>query len=174
VKCDLCAQREATVYLTEVIDNETRELHLCEPCAREKGKETAEQFGLAGLLAGLADFGLKLEGEAKKALACPRCKMSYDDFRKLGRLGCGSCYEAFHRYLGPLLKRIHGSTQHVGKIPVQGRPKPQAAQEELARLKEGLTQAIASEAFEEAARLRDRIHAIESRAKCAPLKKNGS
>ena len=165
--CDLCGEREATVYLTEIIEDEKRELHLCERCARERGKETAEEFGLGGLLAGLADFGLKTEGETKESLACPRCKMTYEDFRKSGRLGCGSCYEAFHRTLGPLLKRIHGSTQHVGKVPVQGAAKPQAAAEDLSRLKENLAKAVTSEAFEEAACLRDRIHALEAKPKRA-------
>ncbi len=163
--CDLCGKNEATVHLTEMIDDQTRELHLCEPCAREKGAAAASPFGLAELLAGLADFGAKLEGETRPKPTCPRCKMTYDDFRKTGRLGCGECYETFHRFLGPLLKRIHGSTQHVGRGPSETAPQKAPAEEDLPRLKERLKAAVASEEFEEAAHLRDRIRALESKKK---------
>lgn len=167
--CDLCSKQEATVHLTEIINDETRELHLCEPCAREKGQETAKSFGLANLLGGLAEFGLKSGGEAQappRAAACSQCGMTYEDFRKLGRFGCGRCYESFHRFLTPLLKRIHGSTQHVGKIPsAAAQAPPTKLQGELTDLRERLKAAIAAEAFEEAAALRDRLRALESKSK---------
>ncbi|MBI3332914.1 MAG: UvrB/UvrC motif-containing protein [Candidatus Omnitrophica bacterium] len=167
--CDLCGQNEATVHLTEIINDSSRELHLCETCAREKGQQTAQQFGLAELLGGLADFGAKLEGgPAKTKLSCPQCGMTYEDFRKSGRLGCGNCYEAFHRYLAPLLKRIHGSTQHVGRSPSAAAPaqaQGEGPKDELARLKTSLKEAVAGEAFEEAARLRDRVRALEAKLK---------
>ena len=179
--CDLCGEREATVHLTEIINDQTRELHLCEPCAREKGAQAAQGFGLAELLAGLADFGSRLEGETKQKPTCPQCGMSYDDFRKSGRLGCGRCYETFHRFLAPLLKRIHGSIQHVGKVPLKGQPLATKAEgpvltpatslgiegqnDELKKLKERLRQLVAQEAFEEAARLRDQIRALEGKPK---------
>ncbi len=170
--CDLCGQKEASVHLTEIIDDSPRDLHLCETCAREKGTGAAQDFGLADLLAGLADFGAKIEESGKPKPACSQCGMTYDDFRKSGRLGCGNCYESFAKYLAPLLKRIHGSTQHVGKAPASVAPSPKRAErkgakpeDELARLKESLRKAITSESFEEAARLRDRIRALEGKKK---------
>lgn len=163
--CDFCGEREATVHLTEMIDDQTRELHLCETCAREKGTKAVQQFGLSDLLAGLVDFGTKLEGEVRSKPACPQCKMTYEDFRKSGRLGCGTCYETFRRYLSPLLKRIHGSPHHVGKIPPVPGEKSGHVQEDLARLKERLKEAVAAEVFEEAAQLRDRIRTLEAKSK---------
>ncbi len=167
--CDLCGEREATVHLTEVINDETRELHLCQACAQEKGSAAAESFGLADLLAGLADFGVKPEVEGRAPAgqaACPRCGMRYEDFRKSGRLGCGGCYESFQRFLSPLLKKIHGSTRHVGQAPPEKqKAKLAAPKEELDQLRERLKGAVAGEAFEEAARLRDRIRALEAKKK---------
>lgn len=171
--CDLCGKKEAAVHLTEIVNDQSRELHLCESCAREKGPPEIQDFALAGLLAGLADFGTKLEGGAPLRLACPRCKMTHEDFRKGGRLGCGDCYETFRRYLAPLLKRIHGSTQHVGKRPEFGKAPARASgakgtetpAAELSRLKEQLAKAVASEQFEEATRLRDQIRALEAKVK---------
>lgn len=167
--CDLCSKNEATVHLTEVINDQTRELHLCESCAREKGQETQQHLagGLAELLAGLSDLGTKLPGGAAvQGITCPQCGLTYDDFKKAGRLGCDECYDAFHRVLGPLLKRIHGSTQYLGKLPPAAatKTKPAAPAPDLSKLKEQLKAAVAAESFEEAVRLRDRIRMLEGKA----------
>lgn len=162
--CDLCSKNEATVHLTEIIHEETRELHLCEACAREKGTSAAEQFGLAGLLAGLADFGSK-GGPKLETVPCPQCGMTYEDFRKNGRLGCGNCYENFAKLLSPLLKRVHGSNRYLGHLSPPSRKKKSAPEESLSRLKEQLKAAIAAEDFEEAVRLRDQVRALEKKKK---------
>jgi len=163
VTCDLCGKNPATVHLTEAIQGQTRELHLCQQCAQEKGINPEQDFGLTGLLAGLTDFGLKPPAKssaAGKQPPCPKCGMTYEDFRKSGRLGCAVCYDTFRRYVVPLLRRIHGSTQHLGKQPVPaaaGRKGAAASHEMLTQLKERLKAAVAKESYEEAAILRDKI-----------------
>ena len=87
--------------------------------------------------------------------------MTYDDFRKVGRLGCADCYPTFKRSLGSLLKRIHGSPIHVGKSPVRLIKPSKIAKTELLDLKKKLERAIEHEEFEEAARLRDQIRRAE-------------
>lgn len=171
--CDLCGKEQATVHLTEIIDNKVTELHLCEGCAREKGAQMEQHFGLADLLSGLADFGKPSEAGGRttvgKALTCTSCGMSYSDFRKIGRFGCSHCYEVFREQVTPLLKRIHGTPYHTGKQPgvPSGAPerpatKPAARpKSELRQLKERLQRAIQHEEFEEAARLRDKIRELE-------------
>ena len=168
--CDLCSKNEATVHLTEVVNSETRELHLCESCAREKGTEAVEQLtgGLAELLAGLSDLGAKLPGgAAAQAISCPACGLTYEDFKKSGRLGCGACYEAFHKVLAPLLKRIHGSAEYSGRVPPAAAQAKESAEpkQDLPKLKEQLKAMVAAESFEEAARLRDKIHALEGKGR---------
>ena len=121
-----------------------------------------QQFGLSDLLAGLAEFNKPaLEKEAQE-LKCPNCGLTYNDFKKMGRLGCGECYSSFKKYLGPLLKRIHGSSLHVGKSPLRvgaGLKK----KIDLSGLRQKLQKAIETEAFEEAARLRDQIKEMEKK-----------
>ena len=158
--CELCKQAQATVHLTEIVNDQMTELHLCEACANQKGTQVESQFGLADLLSGLADFGKTQEPEEVTTKACPSCGMTYDDFRKVGRLGCGECYTAFKRSLGSLLKRIHGSPIHIGKSPVRTAKAPKV-KTELAELKRKLERAIEEEAFEDAARLRDQIRRLE-------------
>ena len=170
--CDICGKNPATVHLTEIIDEQMNELHLCEECARTKSEAMEQQFGLSDLLAGMADFQKSPNKEEEMiAIKCSRCGLSYADFKKIGRLGCGECYNVFRKYLAPLLKRIHGSNQHIGKNPLKGPAKPKPAiskvskkRIDLQELKEQLQNAIQQEAFEEAARLRDQIKEIETKS----------
>lgn len=158
--CDLCGKNQATVHLTEIIDDQMSELHLCEECARKKSVQMEQQFGLADLLAGLAELGKPEEETEAAVVKCSNCGLSYRDFKKIGRLGCSECYSDFNKYLLPLLKKIHGSTQHVGKAlhKVAAKIKEKVDINEL-RLK--LQKAIEREEFEEAARLRDKIRESE-------------
>jgi len=158
--CELCKQSQATVHLTEIVNDQMTELHLCEACANQKGAQVESHFGLSDLLSGLAETGKGQEPEEVSVKACPNCSMSYDDFRKVGRLGCAECYPTFKRSLGSLLKRIHGSPIHLGKSPAR-LVKPAKAKTELADLKRQLERAIEQEEFEEAARLRDQIRRAE-------------
>jgi len=165
--CDVCGKNPATVHLTEIIDEQMNELHLCEECARKKSSQMEEKFGLSELLAGLTNFEKPpVEGGAEKEITvkCPGCGLTYKDFKKVGRLGCGECYTTFKKYLAPLLKRIHGANFHYGKCPVKagskaaGKKSPDA-QELRARLQK----AIESEEYEEAARLRDQIRELQEK-----------
>lgn len=170
--CNICNKNPATVHLTEIVDNQMNELHLCEECARQKSAQMESQFGLSELLAGLAEFGKPTSGKDKEQqvnLKCPACGLTYADFKKIGRLGCGNCYEAFKKYLAPLLKRIHGSSQHVGKVPSKlgaaqaAKVRSKTSVPDLQDLKLRLQKAIEDEAFEEAARLRDQIKELENK-----------
>jgi len=167
--CEICKQAQATVHLTEIVNEQMTELHLCESCANQKGAQVESHFGLSDLLSGLADFSKTQEPEEVSSKACPTCGMTYDDFRKVGRLGCSDCYVTFKRSLGGLLKRIHGSPIHLGKSPARV-VKPQKAKTELTELKRKLERAIEDEAFEEAARLRDQIHRMEQQEQHAKPK----
>jgi len=159
--CNVCGKNPATVHLTEIIDNQMNELHLCEECARQKSMQMEQQFGLSDLLAGLAEFE-KPAVEKEQNLKCANCGLSYNDFKKIGRLGCGDCYTAFKKYLGPLLKKIHGSSLHFGKSPIRG-TKSLRRNVDIADLRHRLQKAIEAEEFEEAAKIRDQIKEFEKK-----------
>ncbi|MFA5038372.1 MAG: UvrB/UvrC motif-containing protein [Candidatus Omnitrophota bacterium] len=171
--CNICNKNQATVHLTEIVDDQMTELHLCDECAKKKSVQMEQQFGLSDLLAGLVDYTKQIGGGQEKteaATQCSFCGLTYEDFRKIGRLGCSECYGAFSRFLGPLLKRIHGATAHVGKSPVivssskeSGAGRAKAAG--IGDLKIKLQEAIDREEFEEAARLRDAIKEAEKKRK---------
>jgi len=175
--CDICGKKKATVHLTEIVDEQMSEMHLCEECARQKSAQMEQQFGLADLLAGLSDTSKTAatkEGD-KTVLKCSRCELPYEDFRKFGRLGCGECYSSFKEHLTGLLRKIHGSNKYLGKTPAKYGENERAedietpvallASESMADLKKQLQSAIASEDFEKAAQIRDKIRNFEQKEK---------
>ena len=162
MKCDICGKRESTVHLTEIVNDKVTKLHLCEECAKEKGAEMEEHFGLSDLLAGLADLGTGLEPDANLKVKCSTCGFTYSDFKKVGRLGCSECYEAFKKQLAPLLKRLHSADRHVGKVPLTvGKTVKDTIT--LQELRIRMEKAIQFEEFEEAAKLRDQIKELEKK-----------
>lgn len=163
MQCNICGKKKATVHLTEIVDEQVSEMHLCEDCAREKSAQMEQQFGLADLLAGLADFGKQVKDIEKVKLECPTCGLNYDDFKKFGRLGCSECYLAFREHLGSLLKKIHGSHLHLGKTPQTFKKIEGPKVETLRDFKIQLQEAIQGEDFEKAAELRDKIRSLEKK-----------
>jgi len=172
--CDICGKKKATVHLTEIVDEQMSEMHLCEECARQKSAQMEQQFGLADLLAGLSDTSKTAttkEGDKASILKCSRCGLPYEDFRKFGRLGCGECYTSFKEHLTGLLRKIHGSNKYLGKTPAQLLKDQPATNvdtitallpsETLTDLKQQLHSAIAAEDFEKAAQIRDKIRNFE-------------
>ena len=82
--------------------------------------------------------------------------MNYVDFAKNGRLGCAGCYSSFQKPLATVIKQVQRSNEHVGKKPSRI-PKETRSVHDLRQLQDKLRKSIQSEAFEEAARLRDEI-----------------
>ena len=167
-KCGVCAQREAVVTYTHIVDDVKQTLFLCHECAMEKNIKVqvvpAEQAKDEPVLVKEIKIELaKLAGaEGDGGAHCPTCEMRYEEFKKIGRLGCPNCYDAFAPQLERLLKRIHGDNRHRGKgLMEEAQSVPVA--DELERLRAELAQAVAEEAFEEAAQLRDRIRVLEGK-----------
>ncbi|MFA6349886.1 MAG: UvrB/UvrC motif-containing protein [Candidatus Omnitrophota bacterium] len=158
--CNICNKNKATVHLTEIIDDQMKELHLCEECARNKSAAMESQFGLSDLLAGMAQSDKPSVDKDASLARCLNCGLTFADFKKIGRLGCGDCYISFRKYLVPLLKRIHGSSQHLGKSP-QKVTRVMKKKIDIQDLRIRLQKAIEQEAFEEAAKLRDAIKELE-------------
>jgi protein arginine kinase activator len=60
-----------------------------------------------------------------------------------------------------LLRRLHGSTQHTGKVYLPPNPSVAQREERLAGLRRKLSKAVESEDFERAAQIRDLIKSLE-------------
>ena len=161
--CDNCKERDAVINLTQVEHDSKVTLHLCEQCAQQKGVETGGavlKTPLGGFLIALGKGGA-LVPTPSDGLRCPACGSTLRDFRDSGRLGCDQCYASFDAHLRDLLRRLHGSSQHVGEryqVPGEGVTDPRSR---VLELKAQLRRAVEGENFELAAELRDRIRVLE-------------
>ncbi len=155
--CEHCQQHEATIHLTQMIDGQSRELHLCEDCAEENGLNVQSVMSIPEILFGMGTPVEEDSGEGKASgKSCPQCHMRGCDFKKTGRLGCPSCYETFSAELGPLLAAMHKGGRHIGKMP-ESRCQGLEKEARLSQFQKQLQEAIRTEHYEEAARLRDQI-----------------
>jgi protein arginine kinase activator len=164
--CQDCGERESTVQVTQIVNNEKVVLNLCKECAGKRGFHSPldnTPFPLANFLSGM--LTKDATGKSSKSItlpdiACPNCGLTLEKFKDLGRFGCGECYQAFREQLQDLLRRIHGSSLHRGKLPPMLSEEATAIKEQE-RLTEELKRAIASEDFERAADLRDKLKSLK-------------
>jgi protein arginine kinase activator len=161
--CDNCKEREAVIHLTQVEHDTKNTVHLCEQCARARGIETGATLlkSPLGTFLSAMGKGASTLPVPSDGLRCGVCGSTLKDFRESGRLGCAACYLAFEDHLRDLLRRLHGSSQHVGqryRAPDSGDQDPRS---HLLDLRDQLRRAVESENFELAADLRDRIRVLE-------------
>ena len=159
MQCDVCKTKEATVFLTQIVEGKMQKVNLCESCSKEKGVNDPTGFALADLLLGL---GSAQEIEKNPAATkCPVCGFTQADFKKTGRLGCSACYGVFKDALTGMLKNMHKGPTHTGKTPESFR-KARKFGDAMKGLQKSLEQAVAAEEYERAADLRDQIRQMES------------
>jgi protein arginine kinase activator len=163
VTCDQCGSDDAVVHLTQIVNNQMSTYHLCEKCAAEKGLEVTPEpvnFPLTDFLAQMGE-GSGGTSDVSDDLRCAFCGLTFKDFRETGRLGCPQCYSSFEGPLRALLRRIHGGTQHMGKVYLPPDPSATEMEKRLETLRRKLQRAVETEDFERAADLRDEIRALE-------------
>lgn len=151
--------KPASVYVTKVVNGNKTKIKLCSDCAQENDFGFGLDFGL-----NLQDFlsGM-IKVEPNQALKCPKCGLDYYRFNKSGQLGCSECYQIFAQKINPIIKRVHGTIEHTGKIPKRTGGKILVLKQ-LQSLKDQLKKAIEAEEFERAAELRDAIKDLQSSA----------
>lgn len=160
MKCDRC-NSQATVHLIEIKGGQKVEKHLCEQHAVEEN--VAVKVSHAPLNELLEKFVLKAAATEAPAPSCERCGLTYEEFRKTGLLGCPECYDAFEAALTPLMERAHeGASRHVGKVPSRTGV-DELRHQRLMQLRRELEEAVASEQYERAAKLRDQLNQSEPR-----------
>ena len=164
--CDECGIREAKFHLTTIKNDERSERRLCPVCMAKYQKQLPglDFTDLAGIINNMLSNirGSREEAQETEAwseLICEQCGTTYAEFRKSGMVGCANCNSAFREPLDSLLQRIHGNTQHTGRIPGAVR-KGVSLRMNIDRLREQLNKAVAQEEYEQAAKLRDAIRTL--------------
>jgi protein arginine kinase activator len=160
VKCQFCSNL-ATVHLTDIVKNQKKVIHLCQACADAQNLLHQQQLNLPAIVQNLISQHLSPQTDELARLVCPACGIRYMEFRAQGRLGCPHDYTVFRAGLMTLLRRIHRHERHIGKRPRRLEKSP-GRRAELLNLRRQLQCAVASEAYEEAARLRDLLRQKEA------------
>jgi len=154
-KCNECGCNPANVQVTQIMQNETRVIHLCEECARKKG--------IAIMLdTELLSTQEMIENGSQKA--CSFCGLSLEQYRGNGLLGCPDCYKTFQDDIDEMLFQLHGSSMHRGKKYI-GLSEEVCRQTNMEQLSVELASAIKNEEFEQAAAIRDAIHSLKKMGK---------
>lgn len=159
--CDKCGQHEANVKFVQIENNKKTELHLCQSCAQGYTNFTIG-FDLQNLLSSMFQLGTPAQklGQSQHLKKCSTCGLSILDIQKRGRLGCSTCYEVFRDELGPVLRRLHGSSLHTGKVPARGYPKVRVSRK-IEELRRRLEECVRTENYEQAATYRDELRILE-------------
>ena len=172
--CERCQEREATIFYTEIINGVKSEHSLCSECAKEIdfGDELPFAELLSGILGAYAGVGIERKQDTMEQVTCPSCQMSYREFIQKGVFGCEDCYGVFEPLIRENIKKIQGSDSHTGKKPLYhfNLQKEEEKEENFVEteddiliMKEKLKEALSTEDYEEAAKLRDEIKAVKER-----------
>lgn len=126
MKCQRCKEREANVQIIQQIAGKKPQTFLfCDLCARElgismpsfpmNGKITANPFTVMGDVF-KSNLGLGTDNSGgKPAYRCSSCKMTFDDFKTSGYMGCTKCYEEFSDQIDPIFCRTQMGKTHIGR-----------------------------------------------------------
>lgn len=159
--CEKCGEHEATVRFVQIENNQKTEWHLCQSCAQGY-TNFSTGFDLQHLLSSMFQsekMGQQMT-QSRPSKKCSTCGQTIFDVQKSGRLGCSDCYEVFHDELNPVLRRVHGSATHVGKIPARGYPKVRVTRQ-IEDLRRRLDECVRQEDYEQAAKFRDEVRELE-------------
>lgn len=161
IPCKFCGS-PSTVHLANIVLKQKHETHLCESCAIKLKiiPAATKEINIQAILE-LTIGAHEVVKSTPEAVSCPVCGIHYSHFRSQGRLGCPNDYEAFRSLLGPLLEQVQNdANKHAGKIPNRHRRRMRAASK--VELAAKLRTAVLNEDYEQAAELRDAIHAMET------------
>lgn len=162
--CEDCGVNPAVFHFVAITNDEKTERNLCPTCMAKYKKQLPglDIKNLAGILNNLLDGKSSKKEEIDPetaAITCEQCGMTYGEFRKGGMVGCAECYHAFREPMTALLQRIHGNTQHAGRVP-GGVHSGVSIRISIDRLKQQLAKAVENEEYEQAAKFRDAIRAL--------------
>ena len=163
--CQRCQKNQATTHIKTIVNGELTEYMLCPECAQKLGYGNLfSGFGLnMGNFLGSFLGGVSQQETIESEPRCKGCGSTFNDIVRTGKVGCAECYHIFYDRMMPSIQRIHGNTTHTGKMGACAGTQAKLTNE-LERLKTDLKKAIEEQAFEQAAKLRDRIKELEGQA----------
>lgn len=159
MKCDICHERTAVIFVQQVSRGNSVELHLCEQCARERGFSTDANrvdISLGGLFSGLAEGRVE---EHETGPVCPTCGCSLQAIKRSRRVGCADCYVRFRAEIVAILRQ-EGIETSMPSVAEASRERALSDVPDAGTLRRELQRAIEQENYELAAYYRDRLRSL--------------
>jgi len=164
--CQSCQKLQATLHQLDVVYDDAgkaqvSERDFCAVCAKKAGLPVPKAAAFPKIISMLSKAFLPHEAsgtatpitpDSQEDLTCPDCGWTLRDLRQTSRLGCPNDYEVFADYVGEMLERLHGHSQHVDE----------REDSLLDQLSAEMDQAILAEDYEAAARFRDQIQNLDA------------
>lgn len=173
--CDFCKSNEASIHLIKVTNNNVEKINLCMDCVRNYSFFSTEDFfsDLTKILSKFFEIDIKISNKddsdklfesvsVNDNKKCSFCNIDLNTIKSIGRVGCANCYNEFRDVLNPIVKTIHGSLEHKGKVPVKSSDDVKI-EKEIRDLKYQLREEVTVENFEVAAKLRDTIKKLQKK-----------
>lgn len=173
--CDFCKSNEASIHLIKVINNNVEKINLCMDCVKNYSFFSTEDFfsDLTKILSKFFEIDIKISNKddsdklfesvsVNDNKKCSFCNIDLNTIKSIGRVGCANCYNEFRDVLNPIVKTIHGSLEHKGKVPVKS-SNDFKIEKEIRDLKYQLKEEVTVENFEVAAKLRDTIKKLQKK-----------
>lgn len=167
--CENCKEREATIHFTGIVNGNMQKHHLCRECAAqmELTDYVSNEIPFVKLLTGMFAAGQSGTDECQgnsllHYVRCPKCKMTYEEFTKVGKFGCAECIGVFEPLIGDNMKKLHGSDRHTGKKYKKEKEQEKQTRQNIKTLRMKLEEAVMLENFEAAAKYRDEIRKMQA------------
>lgn len=163
--CKSCKKNVATIKFTEVVDGKAVQHHLCSECYQAY-QESASGFTLAvpKPAARRAQTVSSSPPDTSGVSKCPMCGMTLSHVLEFSSVGCAGCYSAFGSEIESVLEALHRGASHRGKSFAADNSRVQINKEIQAK-RLLLRRMLKEENYEEAARLRDELAAMEAAAR---------
>ncbi len=155
--CTQCKKEQATLFYTQNINGKESSAALCPTCAKQAG------IGNSNIFSPLYK-PVRKSTAVSNTKRCNLCGLGWRDILSMGKVGCPNCYDTFREELRETIRSIHGGAKHCGLSPdrfTDTVAKESITPSEEEKLRMALTEAIQTENYEEAARLRDAIKALK-------------
>lgn len=166
MKCDLCEEREAVLFIEEPLSG--KRMKMCVNCAAGYGLDLEDISSLNKENMGeifsrlLSKLREKMkEKDAASSRKCRVCSTSLSDIKKNLKVGCAACFDEFEDEMEKLLKG-HGI---IGVYKTDSPLHTENSEDMLFRralLRDRLIQAVKEEDYESAAVYRDYLKEIDA------------
>lgn len=167
--CKRCMKNVAKIKFSEVVDGHVIQHHLCSSCY-ESWQRDASGFTLEVPKPTRRSARDSEARQAKtptaEAKRCATCGTTLTRMVETASVGCATCYSVFGREIESILEGLHRGLVHRGKSLQCDDARAELAKELQAR-RFLLRNMLKEENYEEAARLRDEIAALETETAAA-------